>query len=389
MTDSLDGHPQRPVVLPVEVRVDHDRLRHERRAVGRRCGPSGRGLEVSERPPRPTAPRPRPPWRTGRSAAWPGCSAGRWPDPRRRGRGSRSAGPGRCRAGRRASRTRSSRRRSTRSSVPSSSNRHSSTALGRLAEHAEVRPHAVVGGAEGDGRPGHCRRALIGAPGRYTLRPASLQCGLPGPAAMDQALDPASPRAAHATLRGSGRPAPRRPARARRLATARPGRDRWRSDQAVGSDDAFHHVRQDRDPGPAADPDRDRRTTGAGEKGAVGADEAGRAAEAGARRPSPRRPAEDPGGQGEADGDGRLHRTDHRNGVRQSLAGAWSRARATGWRRPGQLRPRRPRRCQLGAPESALSGRTSAGGAGSVIRCSVTPAAYGSGHGRPHLRTGL
>ena len=66
----------RAVACPVEERVDDDRLHHVRRAVvvveplaGRRTG--------SRTAPRPSRCRPRPPWRTGRAAAWPGCTADR------------------------------------------------------------------------------------------------------------------------------------------------------------------------------------------------------------------------------------------------------------------------------------------------------------------------
>ena len=44
--------------------------------------------------PGPSRPRRRPPWRRGRAAAWPGCSAARCRGRRGRGPGSRSAGPG-------------------------------------------------------------------------------------------------------------------------------------------------------------------------------------------------------------------------------------------------------------------------------------------------------
>ena len=81
---------RRPVVVPVEERVDHHRARHVRRGVGVvDAGPDGRtGRRTRAGPSRP---RPRSPWRRGRAAAWAGCSGAPRPGRTGRARGSRSA----------------------------------------------------------------------------------------------------------------------------------------------------------------------------------------------------------------------------------------------------------------------------------------------------------
>ncbi len=99
---------RRAVLAPVEERVDHHALRHVRRAVLVVLGCPGRrsGRRTA---PRSTRRRPRSPWRTGRAAAWRGCTAGRARARTARARGSRTAGPGRPTARSRARRTRRSR----------------------------------------------------------------------------------------------------------------------------------------------------------------------------------------------------------------------------------------------------------------------------------------
>ena len=96
---------RRLVVAPVEVRVDHHRLRHERRRVGLRHPLRLRHVVVVDRRV-PLRRHRRWPWRTGRAAACAGCSAARSPGRTGRAPGSRSAGPARCPAGTRATRRR-------------------------------------------------------------------------------------------------------------------------------------------------------------------------------------------------------------------------------------------------------------------------------------------
>ncbi len=97
----------RPVVAPVEVRVVHDGSGHVRRRCRRRCASSRRRRCTGSRP-GSSRPGPRWPSRTGRAAAWPGCSGGPARVPTGRAPGSRSAARAPRSAGRRASRRRRS-----------------------------------------------------------------------------------------------------------------------------------------------------------------------------------------------------------------------------------------------------------------------------------------
>ncbi len=148
MTVSCQRHVGRPVVAPVEERADDDAPWARAAALSSSLRPSGSPKSVGEARPRPSRRRRRSPWRRGRAAAWPGCSAGPRRGPTGRGPGSRSAGRGRRRAGSRASRTRRPRCWATRVSTPSSSNRHSSTASATSENTREVGARAVVGRAQ-------------------------------------------------------------------------------------------------------------------------------------------------------------------------------------------------------------------------------------------------
>ena len=87
------GRARRPVVGPVEVRVDHHVARHVRGAVGvaqRSAGHPGGTRTASHA----SAAGPRPPCRRDQAAAWPGCTGARDADRRGRARGRRTAVPG-------------------------------------------------------------------------------------------------------------------------------------------------------------------------------------------------------------------------------------------------------------------------------------------------------
>ena len=113
----------------------------ERGTDGAESAPSGRsGRRPCHRGPRCPAHRARRSrGRTGRAAAWPGCSARRRPGPTGRARGSRSAVPARRRRRALPDVALVAARSATRSSAPSSSNRQSSTAVGHAAEDGEGR----------------------------------------------------------------------------------------------------------------------------------------------------------------------------------------------------------------------------------------------------------
>ena len=96
------GDAQRPVVGPVEERVDHHRASWRTGAESASLNERRVAEPVGEQRLVPRRCARRSPWRTGRAAAWPGCSAARPPGRTGRAPGSRSAARARPGAGSRA-----------------------------------------------------------------------------------------------------------------------------------------------------------------------------------------------------------------------------------------------------------------------------------------------